>query len=86
MRPNLDNIIDLVTLVPLLGAFGAAIAIVAVRKLSQTESTATLLTYQSLFIGTLTGNIDVFLLANNPIFRVLYCYLVGLSWPASVIG
>jgi drug/metabolite transporter (DMT)-like permease len=34
---------------------GAAVAVISVRKLSQTESTATLLVYQALFVGVLAG-------------------------------
>jgi len=55
MRPGIDGLIDPRALIPLLAAFGAALAVIAVRKLSQTESTATLLVYQSLFIGLLSG-------------------------------
>lgn len=55
MRPGVDGIIDMHALLPILGAFGAAAAIVSVRKLSQTESTATLLLYQAVFVGALTG-------------------------------
>jgi len=42
-------------LIPILGALGAAIAIISVRRLSQTESTATLLIYQAVFVGALAG-------------------------------
>ena len=42
-------------LIPTIGAVGAAVAATSVRKLSQTESTATLLVYQSLFIGIMAG-------------------------------
>jgi len=55
MRPGIDGIIDIPTLIPLLGAAGAAMAVISVRKLSQTESTATLLLYQSVFVGVLAG-------------------------------
>ena len=55
MRPGVDGIIDINALIPVLGAAGAAIAITSVRKLSQTETTATLLVYQAVFVGTLAG-------------------------------
>ena len=42
MRPGVDGLIDMYALIPLVGALGAAFAIISVRKLSQTESTATL--------------------------------------------
>lgn len=55
MRPGAERIIDIHTLIPLLGALGAGFAIISVRKLSQTESTATLLVYQSLLGMTTRG-------------------------------
>lgn len=55
MRPGVEGLIDVYALIPLLGALGAAFAIISVRKLSQTDSTATLLIYQALFVGTLAG-------------------------------
>ncbi len=55
MRPSVEGIIDPYALIPLLGALGAGVAIVSVRKLSQSESTATLLIYQAVFVGVLSG-------------------------------
>lgn len=55
MRPGVDGLFNLYTLVPVLGAFGAAVAIISVRKLSQSDSTATLLVYQAVFVGALAG-------------------------------
>jgi len=55
MQPSLDGMVDKNTLVPLFGAIGAAVAVVSVRKLTSTESTATLLLYQSVFVGVLAG-------------------------------
>lgn len=55
MRPGLDGFIDAHALIPVLAAVGAAVAVTSVRKLSQTESTATLLVYQSIFVGVLAG-------------------------------
>ena len=65
MRPGLDGIIDTAALIPLAGALGAAVAVVSVRRLSQTESTATLLAYQSIFVGVLAG-IPLFWFWTNP--------------------
>ncbi|MEP3049402.1 MAG: DMT family transporter [Roseibium sp.] len=53
MRPGVDGFINLYALIPLAGAMGAACAVISVRKLSQTESTATLLVYQAVFVGML---------------------------------
>jgi drug/metabolite transporter (DMT)-like permease len=55
MRPGLDGFINIYALIPVAGALGAAVAQTSVRKLSQTESTATLLAYQSIFVGLLAG-------------------------------
>lgn len=51
MRPGVEDLIDLNALIPLAGALGAAFAMISVHKLSQTESTATLLVYQAVFVG-----------------------------------
>lgn len=55
MRPGVDGILDIHALIPIVAALGAAVAVISVRKLSQTESTATLLIYQALFVGILAG-------------------------------
>jgi drug/metabolite transporter (DMT)-like permease len=55
MRPGVDGLIDIYALIPLVGAFGAALAVLSVRRLSQTETTATLLIYQAVFVGVLAG-------------------------------
>lgn len=55
MRPGVEGIVDPGAIIPIIGAFGAAIAVTSVRKLSQTESTATLLIYQAVFVGVLAG-------------------------------
>ena len=55
IRPGLDGLLNVYTLIPLLAATGAAVAVISVRKLSQTDSTATLLLYQSVLIGVLAG-------------------------------
>jgi len=55
MRPGLGGFVDINTFIPLFGALGAAVAVVSVRKLTRTESTTTLLLYQSVFVGLLAG-------------------------------
>lgn len=55
MRPGVQGFTDLNGLIPILGAFGAALAVICVRRLSQSESTATLLVYQSVFVGLLAA-------------------------------
>lgn len=55
MRPGFGGLFNVYALIPLAAALGAAIAKIYVRRLSQVESTATLLTYQALFVGLLAG-------------------------------
>ena len=55
MRPGVGGLVNVDSLIPLAGAAGAAIAIISVRRLSQTESTATLLIYQAVFVGVLAA-------------------------------
>ncbi len=55
MRPGVSGLFEINTLIPVVGAIGAATAATSVRKLSQTESTATLLIYQSVCVGALAG-------------------------------
>jgi len=82
MRPGVDGLIDIQTLIPIAGALGAAIAIVSVRRLSQTESTATLLVYQSVFVGVIAG-IPLFWLWNTPDIRGWF-FLLTMGVLASV--
>lgn len=65
MRPGVNGFVDVNALIPLVGALGAAVTVTCVRKLSQTESTATLLVYQSIFVGTLAG-VPLFWLWKTP--------------------
>lgn len=55
MRPGTAGLFDLHALIPIAGAMGAAVAIISVRRLSQTETTATLLAWQAIFVGALAG-------------------------------
>ncbi len=55
MRPGSQGLFNLYALIPVAGALGGAVAITMVRRLSQTESTATLLVYQAVVVGALAG-------------------------------
>jgi len=55
MQPGVDGIDNPYLLIPLFGAFGASVAVISVRKLTKTESTQTLLVYQSVFIGVIAA-------------------------------
>jgi drug/metabolite transporter (DMT)-like permease len=68
IRPGLEGFAGPAALIPLLGAAGAASAKVAIRRLSQTESTGSLLFYQAVFIGLLAG-VPMFWLWVTPDFE-----------------
>lgn len=55
MQPDMDGYSDANMFIPILGALGAAIAVICVRNLSQSESTQTLLIYQSVFVGLIAA-------------------------------
>lgn len=55
LRPSLGGIADMNSFIPIICAMGASVAVTCVRKLSQTESIATLLSYQAIFVGLLSG-------------------------------
>lgn len=65
MRPGVDGLADFYTLIPIAGALGAAVTFTCVRRLSQTESTETLLAYQAIFVGLIAG-IPLFWLWETP--------------------
>ncbi len=65
MRPGAAGLVDLRVLIPLGAALGAAVAVTCVRRLAQTESTATLLAWQSLFVGVASG-LPMFWLWQSP--------------------
>jgi len=53
VRPDPESAVSAYALVAIVAAAGAALAVVCVRKLSTTESTVTLLSYQAIFVGIL---------------------------------
>jgi drug/metabolite transporter (DMT)-like permease len=55
MRPGADGFASVMVLVPVAAAAGAAVAVTCVRKLSQTETTATLLSWQGMFVALMSG-------------------------------
>ncbi|MEM9602267.1 MAG: DMT family transporter [Pseudomonadota bacterium] len=55
MRPGVAGLSSAGALVALAGALGAAVAVVCVRRLSQTDSSATLLAWQSICIGAIAA-------------------------------
>lgn len=78
MRPGVEGFVDLYALIPILGALGAAAAVISVRKLSQTESTATLLVYQSVFAGVLAGVPLIWFWETPDLFGLLFLVAMGV--------
>lgn len=78
MRPGVEGIVDWHALIPIFGALGAAVAIVSVRKLSQTESTATLLVYQAVFVGVLAGVPLFWLWVTPDLIGLLFLLAMGV--------
>lgn len=78
LRPSLSGITDINSFIPIIGAMGAAVAVTCVRKLSQTDSTATLLSYQAIFVGLLSG-IPMFWLWVTPDWSdLLFMVAIGI--------
>lgn len=78
MRPSMNGLFNIYALIPLAGALGAAFAVVSVRRLSQTESTATLLFYQAGFVGLLAG-VPLFWLWETPdLFGLFFLLAIGV--------
>lgn len=78
MRPGAEGLLDLNALIPAIGAVGAAVAATSVRKLSQTESTATLLVYQSLFVGLMAGVSLFWLWVTPDLIGLLFLLAMGV--------
>ncbi len=78
MRPGAEGIVDVYTLIPIIGAFGAAVAIISVRKLSQTDSTSTLLVYQAVFIGALSGAPLIWLWVTPDLAGLMFLLAIGV--------
>ena len=78
MRPAAEGLFDLNALIPIAGALGAGIAVISVRKLSQTESTQTLLVYQAIFVGVLAGIPLIWLWKSPDLFWTLYLLAMGV--------
>lgn len=53
VRPSLENMSIIYSLTGLGAGLGAAVAVICVRKITRTESTISLLTYQAVFVGAL---------------------------------
>ena len=78
MRPGVDGLFNIYALIPLAGAVGAAFAVISVRRLSQTESTATLLFYQAVFVGLLAGIPLIWLWVTPDLFGLFFLIAMGV--------
>lgn len=77
MRPGVSDVGIGAALIPVAGAFAAAIAVTSVRALSQTESTMTLLAYQSIFVGLLSGFAMLWLWVTLTLWEAVFLLLMG---------
>jgi len=82
VRPSFASISEATSLIVLFAAFGAAIAVICVRKLSQIDSTVTLLSYQAIFVGVLAG-IPMFWLWTTPSMSD-FAFLIGIGAVSTV--
>ena len=78
MRPGADEIINFSALIPIVGALGAGVAVIAVRRLSQTETTASLLVYQAIFVGLLAAIPLIWYWKNPSQFELLMLIAMGI--------
>ena len=78
MRPGINGLFNAYALIPLLGAAGAAVAVISVRKLSQTEKTATLLIYQAVFVGLLAAIPLIWFWQTPDLKEALFLLLMGV--------
>ena len=74
IQPGVDGLFNRYSLIPQVVPVGVAFAVASVRKLSQTESTATLLVYQAVFVGTL-ASISLFWVWVTPVLPCLILLL-----------
>lgn len=87
LKPDPGAAISPYAFVAVMGAAGAALAVVSVRKLSKTESTVTLISYQALFVGGVVA-LPAFWLWQTPDLPGLFLlFSIGLaSFAAQWLG
>lgn len=87
VRPSLENMSIVYSLTGLGAGLGAAVAVICVRKITRTESTLSLLTYQAVFVGVLAFIPSVFYWQWPTPYELTLLLLVGgLSSVAQWIG
>ena len=87
VRPGGEGLASIGVLAAIAGALGAAVAFTCVKTLSQTESTATLLAYQTIVIGSVAATSMLWFWKTPDLSGWLLLMGVGLlSAPAQWIG
>lgn len=87
VQPSFNDNEFIYILTGLLGAAGASVAIVCIRKLSQTESRFTLMTYQAVFVGLIAFIPSLFHWQWPSSSELILLFLVGIvSSAAQWIG
>ncbi len=77
-RPDVSTLTGLYPLIAIGAALGAGVALVCVRKLAQKESTATLLSYQAVFVGLFAGVPMLWLWKTPDYFELLFLLSMGV--------
>jgi len=78
MRPGVDGFLNFHALIAIAAALGSAVALTSVRRLSQTESTATLMVYQSVVVGILAAIPLIWLWKTPDFSQLLFLLSLGL--------
>ncbi len=78
MRPGVDGFLNFNAFIAIAAALGSAVALTSVRRLSQTESTATLMVYQSVVVGILAAIPLIWLWKTPDLGQLLFLLSLGL--------
>jgi drug/metabolite transporter (DMT)-like permease len=87
LRPDPGSAISIYAIFAIIAAIGAATAVTCVRALTSTESTATLLSYQAIFVGILVALPTWFVWKTPDLAGLLLLILIGaVSYIAQWLG
>jgi len=78
LRPDAGSAVSFYALLAIAAAIGAATAVTCVRALTSTESTATLLSYQAIFVGLLVAIPSIFVWQNPDMTGLIVLVAIGV--------
>ena len=78
LRPDAGSAVSFYALLAIAAAIGAATAATCVRALTSTESTATLLSYQAIFVGLLVAIPSIFVWQNPDMTGLIVLVAIGV--------